>query len=263
MGLPQANKALGQHWLEDVSSLRSMVEAAETKAGDVVLEIGPGTGTLTDELLKTGSEVIALEFDRQCVADLNNKYRGMDSSQIHVQEGDIRSYDLASLPENYKIVANIPYYLTANLLRKLVDDSHKPIVATLLVQKEVAQRVCADPGQLSLIAVFVQLQYEVSLGSVVPAHLFVPPPKVDSQVLVLRRREEPLFPTDETFNRVVKAGFSERRKKLRSSLSSGLGLSKDAVEKLLAAAEVDPNKRAQELSLEDWHRLASACTSLA
>lgn len=257
MSLPYADKALGQHWLDDTASLEAIADAASVGAGDVVLEIGPGTGTLTDVLLAEGAKVTALEFDQKRTKDLVNKYKKLDA--ITIQEGDIRSYDLGTMPSTYKIVANIPYYLTANLLRKLVDTSNKPTIAALLVQKEVAERVTAKAGDLSQIAVFIQLYYEVELGEVVRAHLFTPPPKVDSQVLILKRRSAPLFLADANFYRVVKAGFSERRKKLRSSLSSGLNLPKADVEQLLLSAQIDPNKRAQELSLTDWHRVAQAC----
>ncbi len=255
--LPIAKKSLGQHWLHDTDALHSIVSAADIKPGEVVLEIGPGTGTLTDELIKAGAEVVALEYDNERFAELTKKYSSYESSQIFVQAGDIRSYDLGSLPDNYKIVANIPYYLTANLMRKLTEDAHKPAVASLLVQKEVAERLAAKPGDLSVVAVATQYYYEVSVGEVIKAELFTPPPKVDSQVVILKLREHPLFEADtKKFFEVVKAGFSERRKKLRSSLSGGLGISKAEAEELLQKAGVDSNKRAQELTLEDWYKIS-------
>lgn len=253
--MPLAKKSLGQHWLADKPSLQAMVAAAHVQAKDVVLEIGPGTGTLTDELLACGAEVVALEYDQQLADRLEKKYRGRPANQILIQRGDIRTYDLANLPESYKIVANIPYYLTANLMRKLVDDSHKPSVAALLVQKEVAERIASAAGHLTQIAVFTQVFYEVSLGTSIPAYLFAPPPKVDSQIVVLKRRAHPLFVADKTFFTVVTAGFSQRRKKLKSSLAAGLALDKSETEALLAQAQIDPNLRAQELSLQDWHTL--------
>lgn len=254
--LPYAKKALGQHWLTDLTALQSIVEAAEVTASDTVLEVGPGTGTLTDQLLATGATVTALEFDDHRLVDLHKKYAGND--QLQVDGGDVRTYDLGLLPTDYKLVANIPYYLTSNLLRRLVDEDNRPIIAALLVQKEVAERVAAGPGDMSQLSVFVQLWYEVTLGELVPAYLFTPPPKVDSQVLILRRRPSPLFAMDEQFIRVVKAGYSERRKKLRSSLSSGLALSKPHIEASLEKAGIRPDARAQELSLKEWHRLAHA-----
>jgi 16S rRNA (adenine1518-N6/adenine1519-N6)-dimethyltransferase len=154
-------------------------------------------------------------------------------------------------------VANIPYYLTSNLLRVLAESANPPSIIALLVQKEVAERVAAEPGDMSLLSVSVQLNYTAELGQVVRAELFTPPPKVDSQIIKLVRRPAPLFEGLEykQFFRVVKAGFSQRRKKLRSSLSAGLRISKPAVTELLEAAGVDPNARPQELSLEQWHAI--------
>lgn len=254
--LPFANKTLGQHWLTDETILQDICDFAEIAPGDVVLEIGPGTGTLTDRLIAGGAEVIALEYDKERAADLRKKYAEHSSTQIFIQEGDIRTYDFGNLPE-YKIVANIPYYVTAYLLRRLTEtNAHKPISATLLVQKEVAERLAAQPGDLSISAIAAQFFYEVELGVVVGPEYFTPPPKVDSQVVKLIKREQPLFDVDQTvFFRIVKAGFSEKRKKLRSSLSGGLRMEKTKVEVLLEEAGIDPNQRAQELSLKNWYDL--------
>lgn len=251
--LPFAKKSLGQHWLEDEISLSAMVEAAHIAETDTVLEIGPGTGTLTEKLAATGARVIALEFDQQRYKELDRKYKKQDN--IEVLQGDIRTYDLTHLPKSYKIVANIPYYLTANLLRKLVDAENQPLIAVLLVQKEVAQRIVAEKGDLSQVAVFTQVYYKPSLGQIVPADLFTPPPKVDSQILILNRREQSDFKLDGYFINTVKAGFSQKRKKLRSSLTHGLGIKREQAEQLLAGAHLSPDSRAQELSIDDWRRL--------
>ncbi len=252
--LPFAKKALGQHWLEDQASLEAMAMAGHIMSTDTVLEIGPGTGTLTEELILSGAHITALEFDAQRCKELSHKYS--QNSYIDVIQGDIRTFDLGLLPEDYKIVANIPYYLTANLLRKLADSTNKPSKAVLLVQKEVAQKVASHEGNLSLVAIFTQIYYEVSLGQIVPAHLFVPPPKVDSQILILIRRNQPLFEVDESFTKLVKAGFEQKRKKLRTSLAGGLGINKDAVEQYLQKAGIRVDARAQELSIESWHKLS-------
>jgi 16S rRNA (adenine1518-N6/adenine1519-N6)-dimethyltransferase len=253
VSLPYAKKQLGQHWLTDKTSLESMAEAAQVTSNDTVLEIGPGTGTLTEVLAAEAGGVIALEYDTQRAKELQKHYGGSDKVQI--REGDIRSFDLSPLPHGYKIVANIPYYLTSNLLRKLVDDANKPMVASLLVQKEVAERVAAVPGDYSQLAVFVQIFYEVSLGDLVPAYLFTPPPRVDSQILILRLRSQPLVDMTPEFIKLVKAGFGEKRKKLRSSLSGGLRLQKSDIERALVAADLSLDSRAQELSIEQWQQL--------
>ena len=175
-------------------------------------------------------------------------------------EGDILKFDLTALPAGYKVVANIPYYLTGNLLKMLCESPNPPSKMALLVQKEVAERLAAEPGQMSLLAVSVQLYYEVEIGTVVPARLFSPPPKVDSQIVALARRQKPLFENLDykLFFRLVKAGFSGKRKKLRGSLSAGLRISKDQADGLLNQAGIDGNLRAQNLSLADWNRLALA-----
>lgn len=252
---PRPKKKLGQHWLNDDVALDAMVEEAKVKGGDTVLEIGPGTGLLTEKLLARNSSVIALEYDKHWADELWNRYK--KHKNIEVVHGDIRKYHLTNLAKDYKIVANIPYYLTANLLRKLVDTNNKPSTAALLIQKEVAHRIAAKPGDLSLIAVLVQLFYSVRLSIEVPSELFDPAPKVDSQILILKRLKMPQFqPTDELF-RVIKAGFSQKRKKIKASLSGGLHISKHQAIKMLDLAKIDPNKRPQELTIQDWHRLST------
>ena len=157
-------------------------------------------------------------------------------------------------------MANIPYYLTSNLLRVLSESPNPPAVIALLIQKEVAERVAAEPGDMSILSVTTQYYYQASLDMIVPAELFTPPPKVDSQIIKLVRRATPLFGDLDVpqYFRLVKAGFAQRRKKLRSSLSAGLHIEKSEVEKLLDQAGIDPNARPQELSLEQWHALYSA-----
>lgn len=252
--LPYANKSLGQHWLTDQASLEAIVDAADVEKDDKVLEIGPGLGTLTDVLVAQGAHVTALEYDAALAQNLRTKYKGMPA--VDIVEGDVRKYDFAAMSGNYKIVANIPYYLTANLFRALIDTAHKPEIVALLVQKEVAERVTARPGKLSFLAVALQLHYEVSAGEIVLAQLFTPPPKVDSQVVIMRQREEPLFPGVDIADLLllVKAGFSERRKKLKTSLKTGVGREVDTTS-LLEHAGIPAAARAQELSLEQWHAL--------
>ncbi|MGH7241489.1 MAG: 16S rRNA (adenine(1518)-N(6)/adenine(1519)-N(6))-dimethyltransferase RsmA [Candidatus Saccharimonadales bacterium] len=254
MSEPIPKKSLGQHWLHDASSLEAMCEAAEVKDTDTVLEIGPGLGTLTELLIEQAREVVAVEFDDVLARTLPDRIK---SSSLTVKNKDILSFDFTTLPADFKVVANIPYYLTSNLIRVLSETPNQPSVAVLLIQKEVAERVAATPGDMSLLSVTAQFYWQTGVGPLVPAELFTPPPKVDSQILILQRRPEPLF-TDvdvATFFRLVKAGFHERRKKLRSSLSGGLHLSKPDTDALLIKAQIDPNLRAQALSLEDWHRL--------
>jgi 16S rRNA (adenine1518-N6/adenine1519-N6)-dimethyltransferase len=254
MSDPLPKKSLGQHWLEDPSSLQAMCDAAEITEEDTVLEIGPGLGTLTKLLVEQAKEVVAIEFDERLARELP---RRITSSSLTVKNEDILDFDFTTLPPDLKVVANIPYYLTSNLIRVLSETPNQPSVAVLLVQKEVAQRVDAQPGDMSLLSVTAQFYWQTGVGPIVPAELFTPPPKIDSQILILERRSEPLYPDvdPKKFFRLVKAGFHERRKKLRSSLSGGLHMSKPEVESILTNASIDPNLRAQALSLDDWYRL--------
>ncbi len=250
---PAAKKALGQHWLFDRPALEAMVEAAGITGGDTVLEIGAGFGTLTNILVKKAAKVIAVEFDTALAQKLKQQ---VTANNLQIVEGDILKFDFSQLPNDYKIAANIPYYLTSHLLRIIGETPNQPSRAALLVQKEVAERVAASPGGMSLLSVSVQFYYECALGQVVPAELFTPMPKVDSQILILERHAEPPFTVDtKKFFRLVKAGFAGRRKMLRGSISAGLHLGKAEAEALLKQAGIDPSLRAQALSLQDWYRL--------
>ena len=249
------NKSLGQHWLRDRTILAAIADAAELTPSDTVLEIGPGLGTLTSEILRQTDKVIAVEYDGELARKLPGQFPGKDLTVINE---DILTFDLDSLPADYKVVANVPYYITSKIIERLMTAHNKPSIAVLLVQKEVAQRIAARPGDMSILAVSAQLYAEASLGALVPRRFFTPPPKVDSQVIVLRTRTTPLVPAEDerALFRVVKAGFRAKRKKLRSSISAGLAITKPAAEELLRHANIDPELRAEDLSIDDWLRLA-------
>jgi 16S rRNA (adenine1518-N6/adenine1519-N6)-dimethyltransferase len=254
MDSPIAKKSLGQHWLHDEATLFDITSYAELTKDDTVLEIGPGLGTLTAVLCKTSGKVIAIELDEKLAASL--KVRVPDNN-LETITGDILSFDFSNLPTGYKLVANIPYYLTSNLIRILSESSNPPKLAVLLVQKEVAQRVAAGPGAMSILSVTSQIYWQVSLGDIVPAVMFMPPPKVDSQVLILQRYSEPLFAKVDysMLFRLVKVGFSQRRKTLLNNLTSGFKLSRETVTKICETAGIDPGRRAQTMSLTEWRDL--------
>ena len=247
-------KSLGQHWLKDEPTLVAICEAADLKKDDTVLEIGPGLGGLTEQLVKRAGKVITVELDELLAARLASQ---LNVPNLEIVRGDILKFDLTLLPVGYKVVANIPYYLTSNLIRILSESANPPALMVLLVQKEVAERLAAGPGQMSLLSVSAQLYYSSMLGPLAAAELFEPPPKVDSQVIVLKQHPKPLFSNLDTkaYFRLVKAGFAGRRKKLRGSLAAGLNISKQQADELLAGAKVDGNQRAQDLSLSQWHDL--------
>ncbi len=274
-------KSLGQHWLFDEFSLDVMVNAGEIEPTDTVIEVGPGLGTLTKKLCASAKKVIAVELDDSLALNLhsniNRRHPELVSGSKHssgqilnqvqddksvsqnleVVHQSILDYDTSSLPAGYKVIANIPYYLTSNLIRRMLENPNPPSVMVLLIQKEVAERIVARPGSMSILSVSVQFYAEAELKELVPAKLFTPPPKVDSQIIQIKLRHKPLFEDVDTekFFKIVKAGFSEKRKKLRSSLSGGLQITKVEADEILKNAKISPNTRAQELSLADWRKI--------
>jgi len=248
-------KSLGQHWLHDREVLAEIADLAEITSKDTVLEIGPGLGTLTSELLRRADKVVAVEFDPDLARKLPGQFPGKN---LEVIQSDILSFDLSPLPSDYKVVANVPYYITSKIVQLLMTAQNKPSITVLLVQKEVAERLAAKPGNMSILAISAQVFAEVSLGPVVAAELFTPPPKVDSQVVILKTRPQSLLGEvdEKEFFRVVKAGFSAKRKKLRSSLAAGLAISKQDAEILLGRANISIDARAEMLALKDWKSLS-------
>lgn len=268
-------KSLGQHFLTDDTHLSRIVAAAELTKDDTVLEIGPGPGTLTRLLAAQAGRVIAVELDTRLIEPLRAQF----ANQPHVEivHGDILEMDVDELvkvgkeeiatvdmnPQStirnpqFKIVANLPYYITSAVLRHILEASVKPTVAVLMVQKEVAERIVAQPGDLSLLAISVQFYAQARIVHRVPAGAFRPPPKVDSAVLRLDLLPEPaVADVDvEKFFDVVRAGFSQKRKQLLNSLSAGLRLSKLEIESRLHTVGIDPKRRAETLSLHEWGEL--------
>ncbi len=253
----QNKKELGQHWLHDRFVLDHIADCADISGADTVLEIGPGLGTLTSILLGRAHKVVGVEFDKNLADKLPGQFPGKNLEVIH---DDILNFDARILPQKYKVVANVPYYITSKIIKKFMTTNNRPEVVVLLIQKEVAERVAAKKGAMSVLAVSAQLYADVSLGDIVPAELFTPPPKVDSQVLILHPKpvQLPAGVDERQFFQVVKAGFSEKRKKLRSSLSGGLAIAKQEADLLLERADIAADCRAEDLDLNDWRRLASA-----
>lgn len=247
-------KSLGQHWLDDQATLDEIVRSAAITAQDTVLEIGPGPGSLTRLLTEAAGRVIAVELDERLARQLPAK---LGADNLAVISQDILHFDFEQLPHDYKIVANIPYYLTGKLLQLLSETANPPSIAILLIQKEVAERAAAQPGALSILAVTLQFYWQVELGPIIPAKLFIPPPKVDSQLLILRHRAVPLFEGVESkdFFRLVKLGFAHPRKTLLNNLSAGLHRGRDETISILERASLDPQRRPQTLSLDEWHQL--------
>ena len=260
------NKSLGQHWLRDREILDAIAFSAEIEDGDFVLEIGPGLGTLTSSLLKfTGKNgrVLSVEFDENLAKKLPAQFPGKN---LEIINADFLDFDLSKLPKNYKVAANVPYYITSKIVEKLLTSENKPSVAALLVQKEVAERMAAKAGELSILAIASQIYAEVSLDILVPREFFTPPPKVDSQVVVLKSREHNMIEifnsknnceiSEKEFFRIVKAGFAAKRKKIAKSLSANLAISKEQTAEILEKCKISPDLRAQDLNIEEWLKIS-------
>jgi 16S rRNA (adenine1518-N6/adenine1519-N6)-dimethyltransferase len=250
-------KSLGQNFLIDPAALERIVEAAEIAPGAAVLEVGPGLGSLTRYLALAAERVVAVELDMGLIPVLEDVLGDFDN--VEIVHGDILELDPARLMDQpgYWVVANIPYYITSNLIRHLLEAQHKPARLVLTVQREVAERITAKPGDMSLLALSVQVYGQARVVRRIPAGAFYPPPKVDSSAVRVDLFPQPLVPPEDLdiFFRLAKAGFGQKRKTLRNSLSAGLHLSGSQAAALLEAAEIDPQRRAETLSIEEWKRL--------
>jgi 16S rRNA (adenine1518-N6/adenine1519-N6)-dimethyltransferase len=261
------DKSLGQNFLIDPAALRKVAAAAEVGKDDAVLEIGPGLGSLTRYLAEAARKVVAVELDADLLPPLEEVLAPYKN--VQVVHGDILDLDPAGLmseavqnqPESgYIAAANIPYYITSALLRHLLEARLKPRRLTLTVQREVADRISAGPGDMSLLALSVQVYGKPFTAAHIPAGSFYPVPKVDSAVVRVDLYPQPRVPESHlrSFFRLTKAGFSQKRKTLRNALAGGLAWPKEKVEAFLTSAGVDPSRRAETLSLEEWAALTAS-----
>ncbi len=248
------NKSLGQHWLKNREILDEIANLAssEVTKDAICLEIGPGLGTLTSSLLRRFSEVIAVEYDERLATNLPKSFPGKNLRVVHADILQTKIDELVG-DQPYAAVGNIPYYITSPIVRLLLSTRPLPERIVLLMQKEVAERIAAEPGDHSLLSLFVQNQAEVELGPVVKAEEFTPPPKVDSQVLVLRPLPEPQIPASALI--LASRGFSNPRKKLSANLAD-TQYSKTDWERILQDCSINPAARAQDLDLWDWQELS-------
>ncbi|MEN4011660.1 MAG: 16S rRNA (adenine(1518)-N(6)/adenine(1519)-N(6))-dimethyltransferase RsmA [Chloroflexota bacterium] len=252
-------KGLGQNFLVDQQALRKLVEAAEIPPGATVLEVGPGVGSLTIWLARAARQVVAVELDASLIPLLRETLAGLDN--VTLVEGDILAVqpgDWIDAVGDYLVVANIPYYITSAIIRHLLENPPRPARMVLTMQREVAERICAAPGKMSLLALSVQVYGKPRAVLRIPAGAFYPPPQVDSVSLRVDLYPQPLVPLDrlDLFFRLAKAGFSQKRKTLRNSLAAGLGIPAQEAGALLQTAGIDPQRRAETLSLEEWQRLS-------
>jgi 16S rRNA (adenine1518-N6/adenine1519-N6)-dimethyltransferase len=254
-------KSLGQNFLVDPAALQRIAAAAELVPDDLVVEVGAGVGTLTRLLAGQAGHVVAVELDERLVEILHEQLN--DLGNVEILHGDILHFPDSPAPQfplshlGYKLVGNLPYYITSAVLRHFLEDEPRPRSIVVTVQREVAERILAGPGEMSLLAVSVQFYGQPRLVARIKAGAFYPPPQVDSAVVRIDVGQGPAVALGEgiderDFFQVVRAGFGQKRKTLRNSLSSGLGLPPARVDATLARASVDPRRRAETLSLEEW-----------
>jgi len=250
-------KSLGQNFLVSETALASVAAAADLRPEDTVLEIGPGLGSLTRHLALAARRVVAVELDDTLLPALRHVLQPYPN--VEILQGDILNLHPSSfIPQpSYKVVANIPYYITSAVIRHLLESEVRPTVIVLTIQREVAERLCAGPDDMSLLAVSVQFYSQPRIAARIPAGAFYPRPNVDSAVVKLTVRPQPAVAVDsvDAFFEVVKAGFSQKRKQLRNSLSGGLRLTPAQADDLLTQAGLDPKRRAETLMLEEWGEL--------
>lgn len=253
----RADKSLGQNFLQDESALEKIADTAEILADDCVLEIGPGLGSLTRYLAVSAKEVAAVELDPDMLPPLRAVLTPYQN--VRVIHGDILKTPVSEIIKepDYLVAANIPYYITSAVIRHLLEADVKPRRIVLTIQKEVAERICAKAGDLSLLALSVQVYGKPTIAAIIPAESFHPIPKVDSAILRIDIYKEPLIPAKflKTFFTLIKAGFAQKRKTLRNSLSSGLHIPTKESEALLASANIDFMRRAETLSIDEWKGL--------
>ncbi len=254
-------KGLGQNFLTNPFHVQKIVDAADLDPNDTVLEVGPGPGSLTRWLIDSGATVLAVELDAGMINLLTNEFG--HKPNFTLLHADILKTDIDQLfdslpavtkPTSFKVVANLPYYITSAVIRHLLETTPKPERLVVTVQKEVAQRIVAQPGKMSILAVSVQLYGQPTLVHHIPATAFYPPPKVDSAVVQVDiYPEQPLGISDtDNFFRVVKAGFSQKRKQLKNSLAGGLNQPMVEIITALEQANIPPTRRAETLSIEEW-----------
>ncbi|MEI7424890.1 MAG: 16S rRNA (adenine(1518)-N(6)/adenine(1519)-N(6))-dimethyltransferase RsmA [Candidatus Staskawiczbacteria bacterium] len=247
------SKGLGQNFLIDKNVLRKIIEASNIKNDETILEVGPGLGVLTKELALKAGEVVAVEKDETMIKVLEETLK--DFKNIKVINDDILKIEPETfLPKKYKVVANIPYYLTSPLIRKFLEYKYQPEEIILMLQKEVAQRICSKVGDMNLLAVSVQFYADAKIVSYVSKNCFWPAPKIDSAIIkITPHNKNNILPDD--FFKIVKAGFSQPRKQLGSNLSKVLEIKKEKINEWLLKNNINSTQRAETLSIEDWEKL--------
>jgi len=262
----QAKKSLGQNFLTTRSVIEDIVVAAELAPNGLVVEVGPGMGVLTMELVQHAGEVVAIELDDDVIPALEDNVaavekEGLRRADFSLVHEDIRDATLPSRP--YKVIANIPYYLTDRIIRRFLEDAPmRPSLMVLMVQKEVAEKIVAPNGKESIPSIACKVYGDADIVTIVDRHDFLPVPKVDSAILRIRTHTEPRINfegdfSEKYFFRIVRAGFGMKRKTLINALVGNLALDKENVQTILTEASIDPSRRAETLTVEEWSTLAT------
>jgi len=262
----RASKGLGQNFLIDKKAVKKFIESAYLKPNDVILEIGPGLGVLTQELAEKVKKVMAVEKDPKMTRILlNDELRIIKTKNVEIIQGDILKIlnSKFKIDNSYKVVANLPFYLTAPVIRKFLESNHQPREIILIVQKEVGQRICAQPPDMNLLAVAVQIYAKPKIVSYISRQSFWPKPKVDSAIIriaPLIKAHKKLKINVNLFFKIVRAGFSQPRKQLLNNLSKTLELNKEKTKSWLLKNKIQPSQRAESLEVRDWINLTKSFT---
>ncbi len=255
-------KGFGQNFLTSETVLRRIVDAGEVQPTDVVVEVGPGLGHLTHHLARVAGRVVALEIDRGLIRELRRIYDRVPN--VEILEQDVLEFDpKATIGDvSYKVIANLPYYLTSAALRHFLESEHRPTRIVVMVQREVGERILAKPGDLNLLAISVAVFGRPRLATRVPANAFYPQPKIESVVLRIDVHDQPLIKSSiDKFFKVVAAGFATPRKQLHNSLAQRLWMPPGEPPQIIQAAGIDPMRRPQTLTIAEWDRLTSELES--
>ena len=256
------SRSKGQNFLINEKIYDEIVEAAEINSEDTVLEVGPGLGFLTAKLAKVAKQVVAVELDDKLANFLQIGLDSNDVENVTIVNQDVLKFNPTDLPKNYKVVANLPYNITSIFLRTFLNQKNRPQSLVLMLQKEVAERLIAKPGEMSMLALSVQFFGDVEIVREVKAGNFWPEPKIDSAVIRLivkgDKRGDITYDEEKAFFRLAKFGFSAKRKMLKNNLGSGLKISNAEAEKLLVSVGLNEQIRAQDLSVTDWQKLFAA-----
>lgn len=251
---------LGQHFLNNSTIVTKIIESAQIKPTDIIIEIGPGEGVLTEQLALYAKKVIAIELDKKLQNILEKKIS--HQKNIEIIFDDILKINLPQILkereiENYKVVANIPYYITSKIIRLFLESAHQPKELILMIQKEVAQRIVAPIGKMSLLSNSVQYYAQPEILFDVTKDNFNPPPEVDSSVIKISQIKKGNPSENKKFFRVVKAGFCARRKTLANNLANSFHLEKKEVEEIIQKINLNSNVRAQEISIDKWKEIST------